>query len=121
MPTALPLVPSVGTYRFATTLEAYGDGAATEPREYVIRVRWNDRAKGWFLDVLKADETPLRVGLRLVLGAIIGGRCVDLEFPAGALYPCDLSGEGVEAGFDDLGTRVVVYYYTVEELAAPDA
>lgn len=117
MPTVLPLVPSIASYRFSSTLEAYTDGAATVPTHFIFDVRWNDRAGSWFLDVLSSDETPIRSGIRLVLGTILGGRTVSLAFPAGALIAVDLSNAGQEAGFDDLGTRVVVYYYTVEELA----
>lgn len=120
MPTLLPLVPSIASYRFSTTLEAFSEGSATEPRNYVFDVRWNARAESWYMDILAADETPIRMGIRLVLGTLLGGRSVSLAFPAGALRARDLSNEGREAAFDDLGTRVVVYYFTEDELAEPD-
>lgn len=104
----LPLVPSVPNYRFATTL-----GADT----FVFDVRWNGRAKKWFMDIRDVDANAIRVGVAIVLGAILGGRSADPRMPKGALLASDLSGQGVDAGFDDLGTRVQVYFHPAEEAA----
>lgn len=115
MKTALPLRPSIPSYRFSTTLEVYGERGETVPALFIVDMRWNSRAGSWFMDLLKPDETPIRYGMRVVLGAILGGRCASRDFPAGALMAMDLSGEGREATLDDIGSRVVVYYYTVDE------
>ena len=97
----LPLVPSTPNYRFATTL----DGTS-----YVFDVRWNARDEAWYLDVYDQNETLIRAGVKIVLGALLGRRSVDPAFPDGLLIATDLSGEGREATFDDLGTRVVVIF-----------
>lgn len=105
----LPLVPSVPFQRFSTTL----DGVP-----YVIDVKWNGRAGVWSLDLLDEDEDPIRSGVRIVLGAVLGRRGIaltDPRMPTGFLVAIDLSGEGVDAGLDDLGDRVQVHYYSADE------
>jgi hypothetical protein len=105
----LPLVPSVPSYVFGTSL---GDA------QYRIAMRWNARAGTWFMDLMEDDETPIRMGIRVVLGARLGGRTADHDprFPQGDLVARDLSGEGREAGIDDLGVRVVIDYTPPDEL-----
>ena len=53
-----------------------------------------------------------------MLGAFLGRRCVDPRFPAGVMVAVDTSGEGRDAGLDDLGTRVQVLFYSGEEILA---
>ena len=107
----LPLVPSIPNYRVGTVL----DGT-----QYLIDVRWNGRASTWFMDFYQADETPIRMGIAIVLGVILNGLCVDPAFPPGAMVAIDTSNQDLDAGLDDLGTRVVVAYFPVADiLAAP--
>lgn len=109
MPQLLPLIPSVPNYRVSTTLDG---------EQYILDVRWNGRDEAWYLDLLAEDETPIRRGMKVVLGVPLGARSVDLAFPDGFLLASDLSGAGREAGLDDLGARVRVYFYSREELLA---
>lgn len=106
----LPLVPSLPLYRFNTTL---GD------RQFGFRLRWNGRDEAWYMDVEREDGTVLRRAIRVVLGVLLGGRSVDPDFPPGGFRAVDLKGTGVDAGLDDLGDRVAIYYLTPEELIAP--
>ena len=109
MPVALPLVPSVPSYRVSTALE---------DQQYIFDVRWNARDLAWYLDIsTEADEIILR-GLKIVLGTVLGARSTDTRLPPGLLIPADLTSSGRDATFDDLGTRVAVLYYTLEEAAA---
>lgn len=107
MPVRLPLVPTIPSYRVGTALADV---------QYILDVRWNERDAAWYLDVLAEDETPLRVGIRVVLGAMLGGRSVHPGFPAGLMIAADLTDSGHDAGLDDLGARVVINFYTVAEL-----
>lgn len=104
----LPLVPATPNYRVGTSL----DGVS-----YVFDVRWNGRAAAWYVDILDEEADPICVGLKVVLGAALGARSADPRRPAGLLMASDLSGEGREATFDDLGSRVVVYFYPFADLA----
>lgn len=109
MPAALPIVPSVPNYRFSTSL----DGT-----QYVFDVRWNARAESWYLDISDESDEIIARGLRMVLGAALGSRSADPRFPAGVLIMFDNEGTGRDAGFDDMGTRVSLLFYTAAELAA---
>ncbi len=105
----LPLIPSVARYDFATVL-----GGTT----YVFVVYWDARDEIWYFDLLAEDETPIRHGVAILLGSPLGRRTIDPLFPDGVLVADDLAGTQRDAGFDDMGTRVLVYFLTPEEVAA---
>lgn len=97
----LPITPSVPNQRFGTTIEN---------RSYIFDVRWNARERYWYMDVREIDETPIALGLKLVLGAFLGRAAEHPLFREGAMIAVDLTSTGTEALLDDLGTRVVVKY-----------
>jgi hypothetical protein len=107
MPVVLPLVPSIPNYRVGVTLDG---------EQYLFDVRWNTRAGGWFFDLLLEDETHIASGIRVVLGVLLGRRMTHDRRPRGGLFAVDSTGQHLEAGFDDLGSRVEIFYYTKEEL-----
>lgn len=109
MPVEIPLVPSVPNYRRTTTIE---------DSTYIFDVRWNARESAWYFDLLEEDETPIRIGLKIVLGTFIGRTCHHPLFQAGAFIALDSSGENRDPGLDDLGfgARVALTYWTVEDL-----
>lgn len=106
MAARLPLRPSIGQYEFTTVLGGL---------PFLIGVRWNARAAKWIMDIYTVTREPIRVGIAIVLGAWLGRRCVDERFPPGIMIASDTTGEDVDATFDDLGTRVVVDFYTFDE------
>jgi hypothetical protein len=108
MPRLLPLQPAVAFARQSTTLS---------DRTVIYEARWNARAESWFLDLYDEEEEPIALGLRIVLGTPLGRRSVSPRRLPGFLIAEDLSGARREATFDDLGTRVVVYYFSGAELA----
>ena len=101
MAVALPLVPSDPSYEFVTSL-----GVAT----YTVGVRWNGRDGAWYLDLADADGDPIRSGLKIALGVLIGDRSTDPRWPAGVFLVTESSGTGLDAGIDDLGARVRVLF-----------
>lgn len=107
MAVTLPLAPSIPHQRVGTVLD---------DTVYVFDLTWNERDEAWYMDVLTSDETPIRVGIKVVLGAELGRRVADARFPKGTLWAHDLSRAGKEAGLDDLGVRVVVFYFSPGEL-----
>lgn len=109
MPQILPFEPSEAFYRFTTTLE---------DTDYIFDVRWNDRDAAWYFDVLRLDETVVRAGNKIVLGAFPGRRSSDADFPPGVFMVVDTSGSDVDATYDDIGVRVFVHYYTQAEFTS---
>ena len=105
----VPFVPSIGYYRFGTTLVE---------RPYIFDVRWNSRDESWRFDVREVDETLIIAGVKIVLGAYLGRVSSHRLFKEGVFVAVDLSGQRRDATYDDLGTRVVVEYIPVLELIA---
>ena len=108
MPTQLPFVSEVFNYRVTTLLDA---------TEYIFDVRWNDRDGAWYFDISDAEGSLIRAGIKIMLGSSLGRASVDPRFPNGVFAASDLSGANVDATYTDLGTRVVVFFYTAAELS----
>jgi hypothetical protein len=106
---ALPLIPSVSHYSFATTIEN---------ETYAFTMRWNARDAAWYMDVFTEAGDVLRQGVKVVLGAYLGRASSDGFFNKGVLVARDTSGQGVEAGYNDLGTRVEVVYLSALDIQA---
>ena len=107
MAQSLPVAASIPNQRFSTTLD--GD-------HFVMDVRWNERDESWYLDILDESENPIRRGLKITQGNFIGSHVAVPGMPAGQLVAFDTSGQGIEAGLDDLGERVIVYFVPEDEL-----
>lgn len=112
MPVQMPFVPAADSGPF------YRVGVVLGDRQYIFDVRWNARDGAWYFDMFAEDESPIVVGVKIVLGALLGGRCVSADFPDGVFIASDLENTGRDATIDDLGTRVAVYFYTTDELEA---
>lgn len=108
----LPLVGGLAFQSFGTTLLA---------TNYIINLRWNTRDAAWYFDLLDQNESPIVSGIKIVLGVELGRRTTDQRMPKGVFWAADLSGQGVDATFDDLGERVVVYFYPFQEWFADPA
>lgn len=107
MPVVLPLKPSIGNYEFRVVLL---------DAEYKFRCRWNRQTAAYYLDVWESDGTPIRYGIKIVLGTYVGRGGVHPLFRSGVFAPRIPRGEDRrEPQYDDLGTRVEVWYYTNEE------
>lgn len=106
MPLIIP-IDSTPSQTFSTTI-----GGKT----YGFDAHWNARDAAWFMSVFEEDGTPIIQGAKLVLNAFIGRRSPHQLFSDGAFSLADLSGQGLDAGQDDLGTRVVLTYHTTEEI-----
>ncbi len=83
--------------------------------KYVFETRYNDLGGFWTFDLTRdIDQVKLLSGVPILLG-------LDLLAPyalgAGALIPIDESLAGIDAGPDDLGGRIKVYWLSDDELA----
>ena len=80
-----------------------------------IRSLFNDRSAVWHFDLSDATtsetlcyQIPILIGLDML---------EPLNLGIGAMIAVDTSGADLDAGPDDLGTRVIVFYYSPEEWA----
>jgi hypothetical protein len=82
--------------------------------KYFFDVRYNDRSKTWVFDLYDDDtKTPLLKAIQLVLGSDL---FEPYNFGIGSLLVVDESYQSKDATFDDLGTRVKVYWFSADEL-----
>lgn len=108
----IPFVPGEAEQRIEIALDG-------EP--YVLRARWNSRDAAWYLDAWERDgTTPIAFGIKLVLGVRLGSTFQHPLF-LGGLFLVDDSGTGVEAGLNDLGTRVNLVHFTVADAVIAEA
>jgi len=104
----LPFDSASPNYRMGTVLDGVN---------YLFDVRWNTRDGAWYFDVLKSDETILRSGIKVVIGAFLGDHTVHADWPNGVFVAKDESGANQDARYDDLGTRIKVYFLTAADVA----
>lgn len=99
-------------------LPSYVQRVTLEGREYVLAFDWNEREGRWFLDLLDNEETPLAVGLKVVVGfPLLRRRKTDPRLPPGDFIAIDSSDTGRDPGFGELGGRVALCYLEAAELA----
>lgn len=108
----LPILPEVGGVRFGS----FRVGVTIDSEQYIVDGRWNGRDQAWYLDWYEVNLTPIIYGMKVVLGTFLGRRSNHKLFRDGVLVAVDLSGQGRDAGYDDLGTRVVLEWIPVLEL-----
>ena len=90
-----------------------GDGTINT---YIFEFKWNTWDSSWYLNLYEADSTVIFHGKRLVLGMYIGRRSRHPLLRKGVLVVVDTTRTGTEATLDDIGTRVKLRYFTVQEL-----
>jgi hypothetical protein len=110
-------------YRIISTSQAESDYqqiTALDGVDYVLRFRWNTRARAWFCGIWDTDGTVIAAPRKLVLGAIIFryNRAADDRMPQGIFYLVDVTDSGIDAGLRDLGTRVFLCYAEQAEVEA---
>jgi hypothetical protein len=103
----IPLRPDLAHYDFSYTLDEV---------TYLFEFRWNSREEAWYFDLRLEDETDVLNGVKVVLGYPMGIRSRNANRPPGQLVAFDTSGRNEEAGLEDLGSRVIILYYDLEEV-----
>lgn len=108
MAVILPFRPSVGWYGFRSILAK---------REYDFEVRWNVREGAWYFNVSSANLKPIIRGARICLGVCFGRWSTHTLFREGVMVARIPHGQPRgEPQFDDLGTRVQIWYLTKDEV-----
>jgi len=106
----LPFEGGIPFYDFSTTIAG---------REYIFDVRWNGRDEAWYFDVKEIDNTPIASGVKVVLGTLLARYTNHPLFRNGVMVVIDLNdngeGEARDATLDDLGSRVVVMWLSLDE------
>lgn len=93
---------------------------------YVFRLYWNPRDRdgaagrdgAWYFDVSEVDGTSVAAGVKIVLGTFLARATRHPLTRKGALLAYDTTRSGKEAGWTDLGWRVLVLWVPEDEIVA---
>lgn len=96
----------------------YEQVTTLEGTNYRFTFKWNKREGYWYFDLADADAVPIRSGIKCVLGTLLLKRVTDARRPPGEIACVDVTASGQDAGFDDFGSRVLLYYFTAAEVKA---
>ena len=99
-----------------TDLPRYDFEIELEGATYTFSFDWNDRDEGWYLSVFNAAKNPLIQGRRIVIQYPLLDPHRDSQLPPGVLLADDTSGQNIEPGFEDLGGRVKLLYFSSAEI-----
>lgn len=100
-----------------TDLAIYRERVDLEGDTFTLDFQYNSREGAWYFDLLDADATPIRSGIRVVVGVPLLRLIHGAGKPAGEMMATDQSGEDQEAGAEDLGDRVLLTYLEATDVA----
>lgn len=83
--------------------------------KYIIEAKFNDRSGVWTIDLYDATQQPIALSLPLLLGQDL---LEPYNFGMGRILCVDETELGKDAGPDDLGSRVKVYWFSSDEVTA---
>jgi len=109
MPAIVPVTTDQVLYQQVTTL----DGV-----DYVLTFALNLRDSYWYLDVADQDGSPIATNIKVLVNWDLLRRCVDERKPKGMLMAHDTTGQGLDPGPTDFGTRVQLLYLAQAEVQA---
>jgi hypothetical protein len=107
MSVTVPLRSDLPFYRFQVELDEV---------TYGLAFRWNYEAGAWFLTLYTSEDEVILAGVKVVVDWPVGSRSADPRMPPGALQFLDTTGARQDPGEEDLGSRVVLLYFTEAEL-----
>lgn len=77
---------------------------------YIINIRYNTYMDKWLLDIKSSSDSPIIMGIPLLLGTNLLDRYVDSRLPAGDLFMYNIEDETIDGGIDDLGDNLIMMY-----------
>lgn len=83
---------------------------------YKFLFDWNERDQAWFMTISTEAGEVIWAGQRVVINVGLGNHLADARLPVGLLRAEDTTNSGLDPGFADLGDRVKLRFYSVDEL-----
>lgn len=86
---------------------------------YSFLFRWNDRDGAWYLEIGDGGGAALVSGIKVVIDIWLlkAIRGLSAGLPPGDFIAFDTANLDTDAGFEDLGRRVQILYFTADEVA----
>lgn len=90
---------------------SYIENVLLEKLYYRLQFDWNDRAFRWYITFYDSTNVLIVGSLPVLIDVpLLRGKTTDQRRPPGDFVAIDTTGLGVEAGFNDLGSRVLLGY-----------
>lgn len=83
---------------------------------FKVVTRYNRRIDSWMLSLYDFEGNPVATGRRITVGNFLFPWLVTSARPGGQFIALDTQDEDADPGHDDLGTRVVLFYFDVDEI-----
>lgn len=106
MSSYLPFTAGIPHYDFTVTLDE---------SLYSFDVKWNSCDAHWYFDMFDADDEPVVVGVKIVLGTFLGRKAAHPFFANNVITAIDTTLENRDPDFDDIGRRVFIEHMTFQE------
>jgi hypothetical protein len=77
---------------------------------YLLRFTWNYRESFWYLTISDTDSNVIAGNIKVVISKPLLLEISNEDKPNGQLIAVDTSGADIEAGLDELGDRVLLFW-----------
>lgn len=98
---AIPVSSDEPSYKIRVDLEGI---------DYVLRFNFNERMNRWVMGIYDAEETPIILGIALVVNYSLLRIYTVEGMPPGEMILFDTSEKNQECGRNDLGNRCILVY-----------
>lgn len=102
----LPIQPSTA----GSTLPSFKFQCDLDGQTYGLQFVWNERFGAWFMSIFDVNDNPLICGVRVVVDFPLAFRSTLAGLFPGMLIALDTSGQHIDPGLNDFGTRVLLQY-----------
>ena len=109
---------SVHTLPLPTNLPHFEFSVDLDDEVFVLEMRWNERDSSWYLTIKDSLDTILIAGRKVLVNLPLTSRFRRLGMPKGELIAIDTTGEDLDPGESDLGSRVQLVYFDAASLPA---
>lgn len=97
----LPVSSEFPKFKFNTELDT---------ETFIFSFRFNERMDRWIMNISDATEIPLIMGIPVLLGVPFYEQFKNPSLPKGRLFAINPESANTEAGSEDLGKSVFIFY-----------
>lgn len=90
--------------------------ATMDGTTFLLTLSWNQRSATWQISIFTSQEEPIRLGVLAAVNAPIFRAVQDSRLPKGQIWIQDIEGGSAEAGREDLGKRVRIFYLPAADM-----
>ena len=101
---------------FQNDLPSFSEEVTIDGIPYILDFSWNSRGEFWSMSIYNRDQTPLILGVKLVLFFGLINKFVDIGLPPGDIYVVDPSGNTEKLNQNDFETRAYLIYLSENEI-----